>query len=114
MSWCRALPIVLHVLRWVVSSGEGHPVWMRGILAFEGAELWMFWGGGLPWAPVALLPVGLMPRRGTRIPWMGWCQDGSGCQMGAGRPRYCAQVYTVYVVPSVSDSNPYVDFRALP
>ena len=32
--------------------------------------------------------------------------------MGAGGSPYCAQVYTVYAVPSVSASNQYVDFCA--
>ena len=60
MSWCRDLLMVVHPLRWVVSFGQGHPVWMRGILAFVRAELMML-GGGLPWALVVLLPTGLMP-----------------------------------------------------
>ena len=47
MSWCRASLMVPHVLRWVVSSGLGHPVGMRGILAFARAELIML-GGGMP------------------------------------------------------------------
>ena len=57
MSSCRALLMVPHVLPWVVSSWLGHPVWMRGILAFARAELVML-GGGMPLAPVACLPTG--------------------------------------------------------
>ena len=94
--------MVPHVQRLVVSSGAGHPVSMRGILAFARAEFMMLRGGGLPWVPVAVFPVGLMLWRRTRLPWRGWCQDGSGCQMGAGRSPYRAQVYTVYAVPSMS------------
>ena len=60
MSWCRALLMVPHVLRWVVSSGVGHPVSMRGILAFARAEFMMLGGGRLLRAPVVLLPTGLM------------------------------------------------------
>ena len=93
MSWCRALLIVCHILRWVVSSGVGHLVSMRGILAFARAEFMMLGGNGLPWVPVAVLPTGLMLCRRTRLPWRGWCQDGSGCQMGAGGSPYRAQVY---------------------
>ena len=114
MSWCRVLLMVPHVRRWVVSSGVGHPVSMRGILAFARAEFMMFRGGGLSWVPAAVIPAGLTLWRGTRLPWRDWCQDGSGCQMGAGRSPYLAQVYTVYAVPSVSACNLYVDFRASP
>ena len=106
--------MVPHVLRWVVSSRVEHPVSMRGILAFARAEFLMLGGGWLPWAPVALLPTGLMLWWGNRLPWRGRCQDGSGCQMGAGRSRYRVQVYTVYAVPSVSACSLYVDFRASP
>ena len=60
MSWGRALLMVPHVLSSVASSGVGHAVWMRSILAFARVELMML-GGGLPWAPVALLTTGLMP-----------------------------------------------------
>ena len=74
----------------------------------------MFRGGGLSWVPVAVFPAGLMLWRGTRRPWMGWCHDGSGCQMGASRSPYRAQVYTVYAVPSVSACSLYVDFCASP
>ena len=87
--------MVPHVRRWVVSSGVGHPVTTRGILAFARAEFMMFRGGGLSWVPVAVFPAGLTLWRGTRLPWRGWCQDGSGCQMGARRSPYLAQVYTV-------------------
>ena len=114
MSWCRVLLMVPHVRRWVVSSRVGHPVSMRGILAFARAEFMMFRGGGLSWVPAAVFPAGLTLWRGTRLPWRGWCQVGSGCQMGAGRSPYLAQVYTVYAVPSVSACNLYVDFRASP
>ena len=102
------------VLGWVVSSWVGHPVSTRGILAFARAEFMMLRGGGLPWVPVAVLSAALMLWRGTHLPWRGWCQDGSGCQMGAGRSSYRAQVYTVYAVPSVSACSLYVDFRASP
>ena len=71
--------MVLHVRRWVVSSGVGHPVSMRGILAFARAEFMIFRGGGLSWVPAAVFPAGLTLWRGTRLPWRGWCQDGSGC-----------------------------------
>ena len=60
MSWDRALLMVLHVLRWVVSSEVGHPVSMRRILAVARAEFMMLGGGGLPWAPMALLSTDLM------------------------------------------------------
>ena len=106
--------MVPHVLRWVVSSGVGHPVSVRGILAFARAEFMMFGGDGMPWAPVAVDPAALMLWLGTRLPWRGWCQDGSGCQMGAGRSPYRAQVYTVYAVPSLSACSLYVDFCASP
>ena len=85
---------------------------LRGILAFERAEFMMFRGGGLAWVPVVVVPAGLMFWRGTRLPWRGWCRDESGCQMGAGRSLYRAQVYTVYAVPSVSACSLHVDFRA--
>ena len=74
----------------------------------------MFKGDGLSWVPAAVFPAGLTLWRATRLPWRGWCQDGFGCQMGAGRSPYLAQVYTVYAVPSVSAWNLYVDFRASP
>ena len=107
--------MVPHVRRWVVSSGAGHPVCMRGILAFARAEFMMFGVGGLSWVPVAVFPASLMLCRGTRLPWRGGCQDGSRCQMGVGRSPYRAQVYTVYAVPSVSACSLYVlyvDFLA--
>ena len=50
--------MVLHVLRRAVSSAVGHPVSMRGILAFARAEFMMFGGDGFPWVPVAVLPAG--------------------------------------------------------
>ena len=53
--------MIPHVLRWVVSSELGHPVSMRGILAFARAELMILGGDELPWAPVALLLTALMP-----------------------------------------------------
>ena len=106
--------MVPHILRWVVSSGLGHHVSMRGILAFARAEFMMLRGGGLLWVPGTMLPAGLMLWRCTRLPWRGWCHDGSGCQMWAGRSPYRAQVYTVYAVPSVSACSLYVDFRASP
>ena len=87
---------------------------MRGILAFARVEFMMLRGAGLLWVPVAVFPAGLMLWRGSRLPWGGWCQDGSGSRMGAGRSPYRAQVYTVYVVPSVSACSLYVDFRASP
>ena len=37
--------MVPHVLRSVASLGVGHPVWMKGILAFERPEVMMFLGG---------------------------------------------------------------------
>ena len=46
MSWCRALLMVPQDLRWVVSSGAGHPVLMRGILAFARTELMILGGWG--------------------------------------------------------------------
>ena len=104
--------MVPHVPLWVVSSGAGHPVSMRGILAFARVEFMMLRGGGLPWVPVAVFSAGLTLWRGTRPLWRGWCQDGSGCRMGAGRSPYRAQVYTVYAVLSVSARSWYVDFRA--
>ena len=64
--------------------------------------------------PVAVFPAGLMLWCGTRLLWTSWCEDGSGCQMGAGKSPYRAQVYTVYAVPSVSACSLYVDFRASP
>ena len=114
MSWCRVLLMVPHVRRWVVSSGAGHPVSMRGIVAFASAEFMMFRDGYLLWVPVAVFLAGMMLWRGTRLPWRGWRQDGSGCQVGAGRSPYRAQVYTVYAVPLVSACSLYMDFRALP
>ena len=74
----------------------------------------MFRGGGLLWVPAAVFSAGLTLWRGTHLLWGGWCQDGSGCQMGAGRSPYLAQVYTVYAVPSVSACNLYMDFHASP
>ena len=106
--------MVPHVRRWVVSSWVGHHVSMRGSLAFARAELMMLRGSGLPWEPVAVFPAGLMLWWGTRLPSRGWCQDGAGCQIGAGRSPYCAQVYTLYAVPSVSACSLYVDLRASP
>ena len=47
MSWCRALRMVPHVMRRVVSSGVPCPVSIRGILAFARAELTML-AGALP------------------------------------------------------------------
>ena len=99
MSWCRALLIVPHVLRWVVSSGLGHALWMRGILAFARADLMMF-GGRMPWAPVAFLPtVRCLDGAHASHASHGCCQDVSGPEMGAGGSPYRAQVYTVYAVP---------------
>ena len=74
----------------------------------------MLRGAWLPWVPVAVFHEGLMLPGGTRLPWRGWCQDKSGCQMGARRSPYRAQVYTVYAVPSVCACSLYVDFRASP
>ena len=71
MLWCRVLLMVPHVRRWVVSSGVGHPVSMRGILAFARAEFMMFRGGGLLWVPAVVLPAGLTLWRGIRLPRRG-------------------------------------------
>ena len=76
MSWCKALLMVTHVRRWVVSSGVGHPVSMRGILAFARAEFMMLRGGGVPRGFNSLAvyspPVGgLVPGR-VRVPDGGW------------------------------------------
>ena len=66
--------MVSHVLQSVASSGAGHPVWIRGILAFARAELMMFLGV-VP--PGAVLSMGLATScLGTRFPWRGWCQVG--------------------------------------
>ena len=106
--------MVPHVRRWVVSSGVGHPVSMRGILAFARAEFMMSRGGSVVVGAGGGVPRWLDTLAWYLFPWRRWCQDGSGCQMGAGRSPYLAQVYTVYAVPSVSACNLYVDFRATP
>ena len=51
---------------------------------------------------------------GYTPPTEGLVRGGSGCQKGAGRSPYRAQVYNGYAVPSVSVSNLCVDFRASP
>ena len=100
--------MVPHVLPLVLSSGagacrmdEGHPgVCEGGVNDFAGPNAV---GAG------SIAPHGLGALTGHTPPMRGWCQDGSGCQMGAGRFPYRAQVYTVIAVPSVSASNLYVD-----
>ena len=56
MSWCRARLMVPYILKGVILSGFGHPVWMKGILVFARAEFVVFVDVVLP---RALFAVGL-------------------------------------------------------
>ena len=94
MLWCRALLMVPQFLRWEVSSGVGHPVWMRDIVAFARAEL-MILRGGLPWAPVECFHgfdalTGHTPPMEGLVP--GWVRMPNG---GWQVPASCSGVYHV-------------------